>query len=307
MINFVNNSRQVINETNVQEKPKYSKFSGFIKLTKLRLSLLVVFSAVITYLTTSNNFNFNVFWTLTVGGLLITSSANAFNQIIERDLDLLMNRTMRRPLPMKLLTPVESTLFAFVCGIAGVWLMFEFTNTLCGILSILSIFLYSVVYTPMKRVTPFSVFLGAIPGALPTLIGGIASTEGFGEITLHSLLLFSIQFFWQFPHFWAIAWVLHDDYQKAGFFMLPSSGGRDQSSKFQILVYTLFLIPISLTPCLFGFAGMVSAIIILICSLLFFFQAYQLLKTGDVSDARKLMFGSFVWLPVVQLILMFGI
>ena len=288
------------------EKTRQSKINGFIKLTKLRLSLLVVFSAVVTYLTVDTQPDLIKVSTLFFGGLLITASANAFNQIIEKDLDLLMNRTKNRPLPIKLLTPIESTLFAFACGIVGVWLMFEYTNTLCGILSILSIFLYAVVYTPLKRVTPFSVFIGAIPGALPTLIGGIAASEGFGEVDLHSALLFSIQFFWQFPHFWAIAWVLHDDYQKAGFFMLPSPGGRDQSSKFQILVYTLFLIPISISPCFFGFAGIFSASLILILSVLFFTQAIKLYKSASVEDAKKLMFGSFVWLPLVQLILMIG-
>ena len=293
-------------EASTTENTGYSKFNGFVKLTKLRLSLLVVFSATISYLTIAKEAESTKILALVIGGFLITASANSFNQVIEKDLDSLMRRIMNRPLPIKVISPIESILFAGICGLLGVWMLFSFTNTLAGILSILSIFLYAVVYTPLKRITPFSVFIGAIPGALPTLIGGIAASDGFGEISLHSALLFIIQFFWQFPHFWAIAWVLHDDYQKAGFFMLPSTGGRDQSSKFQILVYTLFLIPLSISPCFFGFAGMISAICITVLSVLFFFQAYALYKYGTVESAKKLMFGSFVWLPLVQLILMIG-
>jgi protoheme IX farnesyltransferase len=163
-----------------------------------------------------------------------------------------------------------------------------------------------VVYTPLKRVTPFSVFVGAFPGAFPTLIGAVAATEGFGNITFFAMLLFLIQFFWQFPHFWAIAWVSHDDYQKAGFFMLPSKGGRDKSSRSQILVYTLSLFPIALTPYIFNFTGWISSAIVSSMCVVFIFQAYNLYKTGTIEDARKLMFGSFIFLPIVQLALMIG-
>ena len=179
-------------------------------------------------------------------------------------------------------------------------------NPLSGILGMLALILYTVVYTPLKRVTPFAVFVGAFPGAIPPMLGYVASTSGFGEITFEAWILFVVQFMWQFPHFWAIAWVSHDDYTRAGFRMLPSLGGRDKSSAFQILVYTLFLLPISLFPVLFGMSGIVSAIIICICGAFFTYQAYTLYKECTVEAARKLMFGSFIYLPVVQLAVMIG-
>ncbi len=290
----------------IDQKTEYSKVSGFLKLTKPRLSLLVVFSAVVSYYTISVNPDLNKVLALAIGGFLVTASANAFNQVIERDLDKLMKRTQNRPMPTQVLTAAESTIFALICGIAGVFFIYTYTNPLCGLLSLLSIALYALAYTPLKRYTPFSVFIGAIPGALPTLIGAIADTSNFGSVAIYPIILYSIQFFWQFPHFWAIAWVSHDDYQRAKFFMLPSMGGRDYSSRFQILIYTLFLVPISLIPSVLGFSGVISAIIILICGILFFLQAYKLFKDGTIESARKLMFGSFVYLPIVQLALMFG-
>jgi protoheme IX farnesyltransferase len=179
-------------------------------------------------------------------------------------------------------------------------------NPLSGILGTLALILYTVVYTPLKRITPFAVFVGAFPGAIPPLLGHVASTSGFGEIKFEAWILFAVQFMWQFPHFWAIAWVMDDDYKKAGFRMLPSLGGRDKSSAFQILVYTLFLLPISLFPVLFGMSGIVSAIIISICGMLFTFQAYKLYMDLTIESARKLMFGSFIYLPVVQMAVMIG-
>jgi heme o synthase len=288
------------------EKVVYSKTAGFVKLTKMRLSLLVVFSAVITYFTVASTPDWIKFAALALGGFLVTASANTFNQVIERDLDKLMKRTHNRPIPTNTLSPAEALIFASICGLAGVIVLYLFTNPLSGILSFASIILYALAYTPLKRITPFSVFVGAIPGALPILIGAIAEEPGFGRITLFPVLLFGIQFFWQFPHFWAIAWVSHDDYQKAGFFMLPSLGGRDQSSRYQILIYTLFLLPISILPFLFGFTGIFSAAVILLCGIIFYLQAYKLYRDGAIESARKLMFGSFLYLPLVQLALMIG-
>ena len=293
-------------EITIEQKTEYSKISGFVKLTKLRLSLLVVFSAVISYYTISHQPEISKVIALSLGGFLVTASANAFNQFIERDLDKLMKRTQNRPMPVQVLSTTESIIFAAVCGVIGTLVLYIYTNPLVGILSLLSILLYALAYTPLKRVTPFSVFIGAIPGALPTLIGAIADSPGFGNISIYPIFLYAIQFFWQFPHFWAIAWVSHDDYQRAGFFMLPSMGGRDYSSRFQILIYTLFLIPISLIPCIFGFSGFISAIVIFICGILFFLQAYKLYKDGAIESARKLMFGSFIYLPIVQIALMIG-
>lgn len=273
----------------------------------MRLSLLVVFSAVVSYFTINpKNFDWQHIVALSIGGFLVTACANSYNQVIEKKLDKLMKRTQSRPLPLQIITPSEAVIFASLCGLVGCWLIFHYTNTLCGILSVASIALYALVYTPLKRITPFSVFIGAIPGALPTLIGALAGGEGFGQWSMYPVLLYCIQFFWQFPHFWAIAWVSHDDYQRAGFFMLPSMGGRDASSRFQILIYTLFLIPISLTPYLFHFAGLWSSLVVLIMGLNFLRQAYKLYRDGSIESARTLMFGSFYYLPIVQLALMTG-
>lgn len=288
------------------ETINYSKAKAFLKLTKFTLSALVVFSAIITFFTVADTFNWKQIFAIIVGGFLVTAAANGFNQIIEKDLDKLMNRTKLRPIPTGNLTVNQAIIFCALFGICGTVLLWVFTNPLCGIIGFISIILYALIYTPLKRITPFSVFIGAIPGALPTLIGAIAATEGFGHVTFFAVLLFCIQFFWQFPHFWAIAWVSHDDYQRAGFFMLPSKGGRDKSSRSQILVYTLSLFPIALTPFVFNFTGWISAAVVSCMGVVFIIQAYKLYKSGTIEDARKLMFGSFIYLPVVQVALMIG-
>jgi protoheme IX farnesyltransferase len=289
-----------------QETITYSKVKAFLKLTKFTLSALVVFSAIITFFTVAEDFNWKQVFAISFGGFLVTAAANGFNQIIEKDLDKLMNRTKLRPIPTGNLTVNQALIFCTLFGIIGTVLLWVFTNPLCGIIGFISIILYALVYTPLKRVTPFSVFIGAVPGALPTLIGAIAATEGFGHVTFFAMLLFCIQFFWQFPHFWAIAWVSHDDYQRAGFFMLPSKGGRDKSSRSQILIYTLSLFPIALTPFVFNFTGWISASVVSCMGLVFIIQAYNLYKSSSIDDARKLMFGSFIYLPLVQLALMIG-
>lgn len=290
--------------TLMPETITYSKFQSFIKLSKVKLSALVVFSAVITFLTVAKSPSWQQVLAIFIGGFLVTAGANGFNQIIERDLDKLMTRTRLRPMPTGNLTVNEALIFCAICGIVGTVLLWIYTNPLSGIIGFCSIILYAFVYTPLKRVTPFSVFVGAFPGAFPTLIGAVAASPNFGSISFFAILLFLIQFFWQFPHFWAIAWVSHDDYQKAGFFMLPSKGGRDKTSKSQILIYTLALFPISLTPYFFEFAGWFSASVAATLGIVFINQAYQLYKTSSIADARKLMFGSFYYLPVVQLALM---
>jgi protoheme IX farnesyltransferase len=284
----------------------YSKIKSFLKLTKFTLSALVVFSAIITFFTVAETYNWKQVLAICLGGFLVTAAANGFNQIIEKDLDKLMNRTKLRPIPTGNLTVNQAFVICAIFGIIGTIMLWVFTNPLSGIIGFVSIILYTLVYTPLKRVTPFSVFVGAIPGALPTLIGSIAATDGFGHISFFAILLFCIQFFWQFPHFWAIAWVSHDDYQRAGFFMLPSKGGRDKSSRSQILVYTLSLFPIALTPFIFNFTGWMSATVVSCMGLVFIIQAYNLFKSGTIVDARKLMFGSFVYLPLVQIALMIG-
>ena len=284
----------------------YSKVKSFFKLTKFTLSALVVFSAIITFFTVAETYNWKQVLAICLGGFLVTAAANGFNQIIEKDLDKLMHRTKLRPIPTGNLTVSQAFIICAIFGVIGTIMLWVFTNPLSGIIGFVSIILYALVYTPLKRVTPFSVFIGAIPGALPTLIGAIAATDGFGHISFFAILLFCIQFFWQFPHFWAIAWVSHDDYLRAGFFMLPSKGGRDKSSRSQILVYTLSLFPIALSPFIFNFTGWMSATVVSCMGLVFIIQAYTLFKSGTIADARKLMFGSFVYLPLVQIALMIG-
>jgi heme o synthase len=286
------------------ESSDYSKTSAFVKLTKYRLASLVVFSAVITYLTVAEDINYQQILALSIGGFMVTAAANGFNQIIEKDLDKLMDRTRLRPMPTGKLSNTEALIFCSLFGIGGTVLLWIYTNPLSGILGFISIILYALVYTPLKRKTPLSVFVGAFPGALPTLIGAVAATEGFGTISFFALLLFMIQFFWQFPHFWSLAWFNHDDYQKAGFLMLPSSGGRDYNSKFQILVYSLFLIPISLLPFVFNFVGWLTAVIVFICGLTLALQAYNFFKIPTIENAKKLFVVAIIYLPVVQLALM---
>jgi protoheme IX farnesyltransferase len=282
----------------------YSKISGFIKLSKLGLGSLVVFSAVITYFTVANSVNLYAVIAITFGGLFVTSAANGFNQIIEKDFDRLMDRTKNRPMPTGVLTDIEAFVFCTFFGIAGTILLWVFTNPLCGIIGFVSIILYAVVYTPLKRISPLAVFVGAFPGALPTLIGAVAATEGFGEITFFAFLLFMIQFVWQFPHFWSLAWFNNEDYAKADFHLLPSKGGKDDASKFQILIYSVFLLITSVFPFVFQFVGLISVSVCIVCGLALLLQAYNFYRLPTDAYAKKLFFVTLVYLPVVQLALM---
>lgn len=282
----------------------YSKVSGFLKLTKFRLGALVVFSAIITYFTVATTINWYEVLALSLGGILVTSAANGFNQIIEKDLDKLMDRTKNRPMPTGVLSSSEAFIFCTIFGICGTILLWVFTNPLSGILGFVSIVLYALVYTPLKRRTPLSVFVGAFPGALPTLIGAVAATDGFGKITFFAVLLFTIQFVWQFPHFWALAWFNNDDYAKADFFLLPSKGGKDEASKFQILLYSVFLLITSILPFVFQQVGLISTSVCILAGLTLLFQAYIFYKLPTDAHAKKLFFSTLVYLPVVQLALM---
>lgn len=282
------------------------KIRDYAQFVKLRLASLVVLSAAIGFVIGSEEVNWTKMLLLVLGGFLVTGASNGFNQIIEKNIDKLMDRTQNRPLPQERMGVNEAFVLASVMGLSGVAILWIFMNPMSAVLGTLALILYTVVYTPLKQITPFAVFVGAFPGAIPPLLGHVASTSGFGEITFQAWLLFAAQFMWQFPHFWAIAWVLDDDYKKAGFRMLPSLGGRDKSSAFQILVYTLFLLPISLLPVLFKMSGIFSAVIITLSGFYFAYQAYVLYKECSVEAARKLMFGSFIYLPVVQLAVMIG-
>lgn len=279
-----------------------AKVKEYARLMKLRLSSLVVFSAGITYLTAVNTINWYTLVYLVLGGLLVTGAANGFNQIIEQDTDKLMTRTAERPLPTGTLSTAESLIFCSLIGGIGIYILWAKINVLSALLGALAIILYALAYTPMKKRSPAAVFVGAIPGALPTMIGWVAAD---GAITLGAWTMFSIQFIWQFPHFWAIAWILDEDYRKAGFKMLPSSGGRTEHSAMQMLIYALFLVPMGILPYIFKISGVVSAVVAVVCALMFAAQAYKLLKAPDVKEAKKLMFASIIYLPIVQLAYMF--
>jgi protoheme IX farnesyltransferase len=289
-----------------------SKLSDYAQFIKLRLASLVVFSAVIGYFIgihqpgLDGSWNWLQLGALIIGGFLVTGSSNGFNQIIERDLDKLMTRTQNRPLPTGRMSLTEAWIVAISTGIAGIAILTIYTNILSGILGATALLLYTLVYTPAKRVTPFATFIGAFPGAIPPMLGCVAATQGFGTVSMAAILLFAIQFMWQFPHFWAIAWVANEDYKKAGFNLLPSPGGRDKASAFQVLIYTIVLIPVSLFPFVFKMHGMIGTVVILACGIGFLLQAFKLYRDCEVSSAQKLMFGSFIYLPVVQLALLFG-
>ncbi|MEO5673884.1 MAG: heme o synthase [Chitinophagales bacterium] len=280
-----------------------SKLKDYGQLAKFRLALLVVFSSMIGFLIAANgNWEWQQLLLFIAGGLLVTASSNALNQVIEKDFDRLMNRTMKRPLPDERMGVMEALLFAGICAITGILIFLLYFNQLSAILSALALLTYAFIYTPLKRFSSVAVFVGAIPGALPLLIGVVSAT---GTFTTMGIALFAIQFIWQFPHFWAIAWVSNDDYVRAGYHLLPSREGRTKFSALQNVLYILALIPVSLVPAWLGFTGWVSAIIILVCGIVFLYQALLLYKNSEVTAARRLMFGSFFYLPVVQLALYF--
>ncbi len=275
-----------------------AKSRAFLELLKFRLSFLVAFSCAFGFVLASPSTNWITLAMLFLGGFLLSGSSVIINQIIEKDLDKLMVRTMHRPLPTDRVTVTEAASFAVACMLAGVSILIMYTNVLTTILSLVSLILYGFVYTPLKRVGPVAVFVGAIPGALPPLLGWVAATGG---ISHEALIIFGIQFIWQFPHFWAIAWVSDEDYKKAGFKLLPSGGTKDLNTAMQIMIYTMFLIPLGLLPATFGITGLNSAIVVTVCGVLFFAQTFSLMKSGDRRSALKIMFGSFMYLPVVQI------
>lgn len=289
------------------------KIRTYVEFSKFRLASLVIISAVITFLFAAyyNNISYtfsDILW-LSLGGFLVTGASNGLNQVIEVELDKLMDRTKNRPLPSGRMTLNEGLIVSGVMGFIGIVILWEFINPLSGKLGVAALVSYVLFYTPLKRITPFSVFVGAFPGAIPPVIGWTAAT---GEMNSPVLwMLFAIQFVWQFPHFWAIAWKVNDDYLKAGFKMLPSSGGRDLSSAFQILIYSLFLIPVGLLPHLFSvmspdvnIVSGWSSPVIFIAGLWMFWKAYKLYKSLSIEDATSIMFASFFYLPIVQLALL---
>ena len=276
-------------------------FSSFIEITKLRLSVSVVFSSVISYLIGMSEFDFEIFLYLVVGGLMMVSASNIFNQVIERDLDALMQRTKGRPLPMGQISVNNALVLGFTFVIAGLTFLY-IISPLCAMLGAISIFIYACVYTPLKLITPLSVFVGAIPGAIPFMLGWVAATN---ELGVEALALFLMQFFWQFPHFWAIAWWQNDEYEKAGFKMLPT-GKKDKSTTFQIIFYSFWAIIMSIVP-YFNVTGDLSLstyglVIVLMLGMFLLFYSFQLFKTSTTQNAKVLMYVSILYLTLVQIV-----
>ncbi|MDX1905052.1 MAG: heme o synthase [Thermonemataceae bacterium] len=286
--------------TSVSESVDFStKVKAYWQFLKPRLSFLVAFSASFGYIfANKGQFDWFSFLGLSIGGFLVSGASVGINQILEKDLDILMKRTQKRPIPLGLMSVQEANIYTVLVAFAGFALLGIFTNVLTVSLSVLSLILYGFVYTPLKQKGSVAVFVGAIPGALPPLLGWVAATN---EISFEALIIFAVQFIWQFPHFWAIAWVLDEDYQKAGFRLLPSQQGRSINSAIQIMVYTLFLIPISLLPALFGLTGITSAIVVTMAGCLFAAQSFSLMRSNEPKSALKIMFASFLYLPIVQI------
>ena len=279
-----------------------AKLKDYMLLVKFNLSFMVVFSAVVSYLLAPlvTVFDLKAILLLFVGGMLVTGSANAINQALEKDTDAIMKRTAGRPVASGRMTVAEAMSFAIICGLAGVMLLWHF-NFLTAALSLFSLFFYAFIYTPLKKVSSVAVLAGAVPGAMPCLIGWAAGND---SLSAGGWILFALQFFWQFPHFWAIAWVAYDDYQKAGFKLLPSGQGKNRFTATQALTYTILLIPVGWLPYYFHLSGIISAVIVLGITLFFVYRAWQLYRFCDVAHARRLMFGSYIYLTVVQLALL---
>ena len=275
------------------------KVRQYSMLLKFRLSSLVVFSGGFGYLLANQTeMDWLRFLVFCLSSFLITGASNTINQIIEKDSDKLMRRTAVRPLPTGNLSVQEALRFSILLALVGTLLLAFFVNLLAAILGLFSLILYAFVYTPLKSRTPFAVLVGAFPGALPPLIGWVAAS---GNIGMGAILIFSLQFMWQFPHFWAIAWVADEDYSKAGIRLLPSAGGKNFLTAFQIMFYTMFLVPLGLMPYYFGLTGLYSAIIATVCGVAFLMQTFYLMKEGTDRAALLLMFGSFFYLPITQI------
>ncbi len=278
------------------------KLKDYYQLMKFTLSFTVVFSSVVSYLLVPDvSFDFVSVLLLFIGGLLVTGAANAINQASEKDTDALMKRTSNRPVAAGRMSVDEAWTFALVTGVLGIFIMGYWFNWTAAGLSAFSLFLYGFVYTPLKKVHSIAVLVGAIPGALPCLIGWVAGADTFSA---GGWILFALQFVWQFPHFWAIAWVAYNDYSKAGFRLLPSTGGPTKYAAVQSILYSVILVPIGFLPYAFGMSGLISLVIVTIANLFMLWQCFRLYQQMDVKAARRVMFSSYIYLPVVLLALL---
>ena len=278
-----------------------SLFSEILILIKHRLSFSVVLSSIASYLLAFEIFSPSTFILLIIGGFLVVGSSNGFNQIIERERDSLMSRTLNRPLPSGNMTTYQAIIICSILGLVGLFMLYTI-NFRTAFFGFVSMIIYLAVYTPLKPITPLSVFFGAIPGAIPFMLGWVAVTNKF---SIETGILFMIQFFWQFPHFWAIGWVSHDDYKRAGFKMLPT-GKRDNGTAFQIVFYTIWMILVSILP-YFSFTGtfsigVPSLMLILAAGIFMLTQALRLMKYKDNQNAIRLMYTSIFYLTFIQII-----
>lgn len=284
---------------------------------KFTLSFTVVFTCVICYQIAPNIIGFD-WWNiliLTFAGLCITGSANAINQAVEKDTDAQMKRTANRPVASGRMSPQTAYAFAIIAGIVGVGLMAYQFNTLSAVLSALSLFLYAFIYTPLKKINSIAVLVGAFPGAIPCLIGWVAATNEISPLASFIVdgktysnaggyALFLIQFLWQFPHFWAIAWVSHTDYSKVGFKLLPADKGPTKFTALQAVMYAVLMVPIGFLPNYFKITGEWSMWVVLVANIFMVVQCVRLYQNMGVPAARRVMFSSYIYLPIVYLALM---
>lgn len=291
--------------TNINNSASFglaSKVKDYFQLIKFTLSFMVVFSTVISYLLAPNiRFDLIQVLLLFAGGMLVTGSANAINQILEKDTDAMMKRTAKRPIASGRMSLNEGWAFVVISAALGFYIMYQFSWQ-AAVVSMVSLFLYGFVYTPLKKVNSIAVLVGAIPGALPCLIGWLASfSEGQPNNWTGGWILFAIQFLWQFPHFWAIAWVAHKDYSAAGFKLLPSDKGPTKFTAVQTIMYSVMMIPVGLLPYMYHMSGMVSMYIVLACNLWMVYVSFMLFRKMDIPAARKVMFSSYFYLMIVFL------
>jgi heme o synthase len=280
-----------------------TKAKDYYQLIKFTLSFTVVFSCVVCYLLAPNVkvFDWGMIAILFLAGMLVTGSANAINQAVEKDTDAMMKRTGSRPVAAGRMSQQEAYTFAVIAGVVGVGMMWQFFNLSSALLSALSLFLYAFIYTPLKKINSIAVLVGALPGALPCLIGWVAGNDDF---SLGGWIYFGIQFLWQFPHFWAIAWVAHEDYSKAGFKLLPADKGPTKFTAIQGIMYSVLMIPVGILPYYFGYTGMISAVVVMMCNVFMVVQSIRLYQQMDVKSARRVMFSSYIYLPIVLLALL---
>ena len=278
------------------------KIKDYLQLIKPSLSIMVVFSSVMCYLLVPGVvYNWIMILLLFTGGMLVTGSANAINQVVEKDTDAVMKRTAKRPVASGRMTVEEGWGFAILTGAAGVFILGYYFNWLAAGLAAFSLFLYAFIYTPLKKVSAIAVFVGAFPGALPCLIGWAA---GDNKLSAGGWVLFALQFLWQFPHFWAIAWIAHQDYTTAGFKLLPAEKGPTKYTAIQTIMYSLLLIPVGVIPYFMHMSGVVSLVIVLLANLFMIGRCVNLYRQMNATAARKVMFGSYIYLPVVLLALL---